>query len=312
MEYRRLGSSGLHVSAVGIGCNNFGRRVDAAGTAAVLKEATDQGITFIDTANVYSTGESEACIGQAVKGRRDDFIIATKFGMNMGDEPNEPNESGGSRGHIMEQVEGSLTRLGTDHIDLYQIHRADPNTPIEETLRALDDLVSQGKVRYVGCSNFNAWQVCEAIWTSRTHHLVPFVTVQPHYSMLRRDVERELVPFCCDYGVGILPYFPLANGFLTGKYRRGQDAPEGTRLSENDRGMFTDANFDLLEALEAFAKERDRTLLDLAFAWLLANPCVSSVIAGATKPEQVRANAATADWSLSNDEKAQVDALLAG
>lgn len=307
MEYRHLGTSGLQISAIGIGCNNFGRRVDAAGTAAVLNEAREQGITFIDTANVYSAGESETCIGKAIKGRRNDFILATKVSMKMGD---GPNESGNSRGHILAEVEASLKRLGTEYVDLYQIHAADPTTPIEETLHALDTLVTQGKVRYIGCSNFSAWQVCEALWTSRTKNLVPFSTVQPHYSMLKRDIESELVPFCKAYGIGILPYFPLANGFLTGKYRRGQEAPEGTRLAENDRGMFTDTNFDLLEALESFAKERGRTLLDLAFAWLLANPCVSSVIAGATKPEQVAANAAAVTFHLTEEGKSEVDGIL--
>jgi aryl-alcohol dehydrogenase-like predicted oxidoreductase len=307
MEYRQLGNSGLQVSTVGLGTNNFGRRVDAQGTARVMHKALDVGVTFIDTANVYSTGLSETYIGQAIKGRRADYILATKVSMKMGD---GPNESGNSRGHILSEVEASLKRLGTDYIDLYQIHGTDPNTPIAETLHTLDTLVTQGKVRYIGCSNFRAWQVCEAVWTSRTQNYIAFSTVQPHYNMLNRGIESELVPFCKSCGIGILPYFPLANGFLTGKYRRGEPAPEGSRLADNDRGMFADDKFDLLEALEAFTKARDHSLLDLAFAWLLANPNVSSVIAGATKPEQVEANAATAGWHLTEEEKTEVDEIL--
>lgn len=307
MNYRQLGKSGLQISEIGLGTNNFGRRLDAEGTAKVLDQALEDGITFIDTANVYGGGLSETYIGQAIKGKRDQYTLATKVAMKMGD---GPNQIGASRQHILTEVENSLKRLQTDYIDLYQIHRADPNTPIEETLQTLDQLVSQGKVRYIGCSNYQSWQVCEAIWTSRTHSLVPFSTVQPHYSMLNRDVEKELVPFCKTYGIGILPYFPLANGFLTGKYKRGQQAPDGSRLSENDRGMFTDKNFDIIESLEKFAQEREHTLLELAFAWLLANPCVCSVIAGATKPEQITANAKASGWQLSDDEMAEIDGIL--
>ena len=307
MEYRKLGSSGLEVSAIGLGTNNFGRRVDAAGTARVLAEALDKGVTFIDTANIYSGGQSEDYIGQAIEGKRDQYIIATKAAMKVDD---GPNGIGASRHHLFREVEKSLTRLRTDYIDLYQIHRADPSTPIEETLHALNQLVAQGKVRYIGCSNYASWQLCEAIWTSRERNLVSFSTVQPQYSMLDRRVESKLVPFCQTYGIGILPYFPLANGFLTGKYHRGQDAPDGTRLAENDRGMLSDANFDILEALESFAQARDHTILNLAFAWLLANPAVASVIAGATKPEQVAANAATVGWKLSPEDLAEIDTIL--
>lgn len=306
MEYRKLGNSGLDVSAIGLGTNNFGRRVDAAGTKRVLDQALEDGVTFIDTANIYGGGLSEDYIGQAIEGRRDEYIIATKAGMKVDD---GPNGVGASRHHLFREVEKSLTRLRTDYIDLYQIHRADPNTPIEETLHALDQLVEQGKVRYVGCSNYQSWQVCEALWTSREQNLVRFSTVQPQYSLLDRRVESELVPFCRAYGIGILPYFPLANGFLTGKYRRGESAPDGTRLAENDRGLFTDANFDILEGLEAFAKERGHTTLDLAFAWLLSNPAVTSVIAGATKPEQVTANAATVGWTLTAEEMTDIDTI---
>ena len=307
MEYRKLGNSGLDVSAIGLGTNNFGRRVDPAGTARVLDKALDEGITFIDTANIYGGGQSEEYIGKAIEGKRDQYILATKAGMKVDD---GPNGIGASRNHLFREVEKSLTRLKTDYIDLYQIHKADPNTPIEETLHALDQLVAQGKVRYVGCSNYASWQLCEAIWTSRSRNLVSFCTVQPQYSMLKRDIESELVPFCSEYGIGILPYFPLENGFLTGKYRRGETPPEGTRLAENDRGALTDANFDILEALEKFAEERGHTILDLAFAWLLSNPNVCSVIAGATKPEQVTSNAATVGWTLSDEEMSEIDSIL--
>ena len=308
MKYRRLGNSGLKVSEIGLGANNFGRRVDVEGTAAVVDRALDVGINLIDTANTYGGGRrSEEYIGRALKGKRADALIATKAAMSMGD---GPNDSGASRLHLTSELEISLRTLGTDYVDLYQVHFPDDDTPIEETMRALDDMVSQGKVRYIGCSNFSAWQVCEAIWTSRSHGLVPFVSVQPPYSMMQRAVEAELVPFCREYDVGILPYYPLANGFLTGKYRRGHAAPEGTRLAESDRGMFTDKNFDLLESLEAFSSERGHTVLDLAFAWLLANPNVSSVIAGATRTEQVESNASASGWELTSEEKAEVDALL--
>ncbi len=308
MKYRRLGNSGLKVSEVGIGANNFGRRVDAEGTAAIIDRALDVGINLIDTANTYGGGRrSEEYIGRALKGKRKDALIATKAAMSMGD---GPNDSGASRLHLTSELEISLRTLDTDYVDLYQVHFPDEDTPIEETMRALDDMVSQGKVRYIGCSNFSAWQVCEAIWTSRTYGLAPFVSVQPPYSMMERAIEAELVPFCREYDVGILPFYPLANGFLTGKYRRGQSAPEGTRLAESDRGMFTDENFDLLESLDAFSSDRGHTVLELAFAWLLANPNVSSVIAGATRTEQVESNANASGWELSPEEKAEVDALL--
>ncbi len=309
MEYRKLGPSGLEVSAIGLGTNNFGRRVDAAGTVRVLDRALDEDVTFIDTANIYSGGQSETFIGKAILGKRDQFILATKAAMKVGD---GPNEVGASRHHLFAEIEKSLKRLRTDYVDLYQIHRADPNTPIEETLHALDQLVTQGKVRYVGCSNYASWEVCEAVWASRMNNLVSFSTVQPRYSMLDRKVESELVPFCKTYGIGILPYFPLANGFLTGKYRRGEPAPEGTRLAGGDRGLFTDSNFDTLESLERFATKRDRTVLDLAFAWLLANPAVTSVIAGATKSEQVSANAKTVEWQLSDEDMEEIDQILGG
>lgn len=307
MEYRYLGSSGLQVSAIGLGTNNFGGRLDAAASAVVINHALDMGINMIDTSNSYGGTYSEEYIGRALKGKRHQAVIATKVSSRMAD---GPNNAGNSRKHIMTEVENSLRRLNTDYIDLYQIHWQDANVPIEETLRALDDLVRQGKTRYIGCSNFMAWQVCEAVWTSRSLGITPFASVQPKYSLMDRAIEAELTPFCREYRIGILPYFPLENGFLTGKYKRNQDAPQGTRLAEGDRGMFTDANFDLLEALEAFCAERGRSVLDLAFAWLLANPDVSSVIAGATRAEQVVANAKAAAWTLTPQELAEVNAII--
>jgi len=307
MEYRQLGKSGLQVSVIGLGTNNFGRRVDAKGTAMVISHALDVGINTIDTSNSYGKTLSEGYIGRALRGKRDQAIVATKVSSRMGD---GPNQAGNSRQHIMTEVENSLRRLDTHYIDLYQIHFPDPKTPIEETLRALDDLVHQGKVRYVGCSNFAGWQVCEAIWTSQTLGVAPFISAQPAYSMLDRSVEAELIPFCAQYGVGILPYYPLANGFLTGKYRRGEPAADGTRLAENDRGLLTDKMFDLLEGLERFCAARGHTVLELAFAWLLANPTVSCVIAGATKVEQVVANSKAAGWRLTEDEMVEIEGLL--
>lgn len=307
MEYRYLGRSGLQVSAIGLGTNNFGGRLDAAASAVVINHALDMGINMIDTSNSYGGTYSEEYIGRALKGKRHQAVIATKVSSRMAD---GPNNAGNSRKHIMTEVENSLRRLNTDYIDLYQIHWQDANVPIEETLRALDDLVRQGKARYIGCSNFMAWQVCEAVWTSRSLGITAFASVQPKYSLMDRAIEAELTPFCREYRMGILPYFPLENGFLTGKYKRGQVAPQGTRLAEGDRGMFTDANFDLLEALEAFCAERGRSVLELAFAWLLANPDVSSVIAGATRAEQVVANAKAAAWTLTAQELAEVDAII--
>ena len=309
MEYRQLGHSGLEVSLVGLGTNNFGRRCDQAQSAAVLDQALESGINFIDTANIYSAGESETHIGHWLQGKRDQVLIATKFGMDMGD---GPMQQGGSRQHIMASVEASLDRLQTDCIDLYQIHRVDRRVPIEETLHALDDLVRQGKVRYIGASNFDAWHLCEAEWVARTRHLNRFVSVQNYYNLLKREIEREVTPFCEAYGVGIIPYFPLESGFLTGKYRRGETPPEGARLTGSPRGddLLTDDNFDLLDRLSAFAQERGHTLLDLAIAGLAVQPAVASIIAGATTPEQVVANVAAAEWTLSAADRDALDEIL--
>ena len=312
MEFRRLGNSGLQVSVVGLGTNNFGGRMDYERTERLLSHVLDEGINFIDTANIYGGGLSEEYIGKALKGKRSQVLLATKSGMKVGD---GPNQTGASRMHIQEQVEISLRKLQTDYIDLYQIHQADPNTPIEETLRTLDDLVRQGKIRYIGCSNYAAWQVAEAMTTSKSLRMESFISVQPEYSMLNRAVEKELLACYQNYNLGILPYYPLFSGFLTGKYKRGKDVTEGTRLASNTRraeSTLTDANFDIIEGLEAFAAKRGRQMVELAIAWLLANPLVSSVIAGATQPEQVTANAKAADWNLTSEEMEELDGILQG
>ena len=310
MQYRRLGASGLHVSTVGLGTNNFGFRMDQESSIRVGRFAVDEGINFIDTADSYGGGLSEERIGMALKDNRHDVIIASKAGNPVGE---GPNKRGASRHHIMNRVEASLRFLQTDYIDLYQVHRPDPNTPIEETMRALDDLVRLGKVRYIGCSNFAAWQVCEAIWISRANNFAPFVTVQPEYNMLNRSVELELVPFCHEYNIGILPFYPLASGFLTGKYRQGEPVPEGTRLAGNQRAQgntLTEKNFAMLARLENFAEERGHPMVELAIAWLLGNSAVSSVIAGATRTEQVSANVKAADWALTPEDMVEIDEIL--
>ncbi|HEY1752816.1 MAG TPA: aldo/keto reductase [Caulobacteraceae bacterium] len=312
MEYRRLGDSGLKVSEIGLGCNNFGMRIDQAATNAVIDAAIEHGVTFLDTADVYGgRGKSEEMMGVALKGKRDKVVLATKFASPMGD---GPDKRGGSRRYIMEAVEASLRRLQTDYIDLYQMHQPDPDTPVEETLSALDDLVTQGKVRYLGNSNFTGWMIADADWTAKNEHLTRFVSAQNNYSLLERRVEHEVNPACARFGLGMLPYFPLASGLLTGKYKRDEGAPEGTRLAAwGPRGQaaLNDKNFDRLEKLSAWAEERGHDMLDLAFAWLLGNPVVSSVIAGATKPEQVKANAATCGWKLTLAEVAEVTKLAA-
>ena len=307
MKYRKLGSSGLEVSEIGLGTNNFGQRLDFESSDRVISQCIESGINLIDTSNSYGATLSEEYIGKSLVGRRDSVVLATKVSSRMSE---GPNQAGNSRIHIMDQIEGSLSRLQTDYIDLYQIHWWDDGTPIEETLRVLDDLVREGKIRYFGCSNFTSWQVCEAIWTSRSVGINSFVSLQPHYSMMERSIESEILPFCQKYGIGVLPYYPLANGFLTGKYRRGAGIPEGTRLGVNDRGMFTEENFDLIEKLDSFSAKRGKAVLDLAFAWLLARGEISSVIAGATSPEQVVSNAATAEFVLTNEEYDEVTSML--
>ena len=310
MEYRNLGNSGLKVSAVGLGCNNFGMRNDAEQTRAIVHRSLDEGITLFDTADIYGNrGASEEMLGKALGERRRDAVVATKFGMAMGD---GPYLRGGSRRYIMSAAEASLKRLGTDYIDLYQIHQPDPETPQQETLEALNDLVRSGKVRYIGSSNFAAWQAVDAHWISRANGLASYVSAQNQYNLLDRRIERELVPACRQFGVGILPYFPLASGFLTGKYRRGAEPPKGTRLSLIKRmadQTLTDENFAKLERLDKFARDHNHTLLELAVGWLASQPQVSSVISGATSPEQVTENVKAGNWKLTSEELAEVDKL---
>ncbi len=315
MEYRNLGNSGLQVSIAGLGCNNFGMRIDEAQTQAVVDAAIDAGITFFDTADVYGGTKSEEFLGRALGTRRHDVVIATKFAMPLGE---GPYKKGGSRHYIYKTVEDSLRRLGTDYIDLYQMHQPDSATPIEETLRALDDLVRQGKIRYLGNSNFSGWQIADADWTARGSHLTRFVSAQNEWSLLSRNVEHEVIPACDRFGLGQLPFFPLASGFLTGKYRRGEDLPEGTRLAAWAKAMpdriaaqTSDANWDKLEGLTKFAEDRGHNILTLALCWLATAPVVSSVIAGATKVEQITGNVeATNAWRLNDEEMAEVNTIL--
>ena len=311
MEFRRLGASGLKVSEVGLGCNNFGMRMDQEATTTVVNAAIDAGINFFDTADVYGgQGKSEEMLGKALNGRRHEVLVATKFANPMGP---RVDQRGGSRKWVMQAVDDSLRRLGTDYIDLYQMHRPDPETPIEETLGALDDLVHAGKIRYVGNSNFAGWQIAEADAVSKSERMSRFVSAQNNYSLMERRVEHEVLPACDHFGLGFLPFFPLASGLLTGKYKRGEAPAEGTRLAAfgpRAAAALSDANFDKVEALEAYAAERGHTLLELAFGWLLGHGAVSSVIAGATKIEQVKDNAGAAGWKLTPEEVTEVTALV--
>ena len=310
MKQRNLGKSGLLVSLVGLGCNNFGMRIDLEASRKVVHKALDAGITLLDTADIYGNkGGSEDFLGQILGSRRKDIVLATKFAMPMDD---AETLKGASRRYIMRAVEDSLRRLRTDWIDLYQQHRPDPLTPIEETLRALDDLVRQGKVRYIGCSNLPAWQVVEAQWTAKHHNLNAFVSCQDEYSLVVRKIESDLVPAMQTYNMGLLPFFPLASGLLTGKYKRNAPLPEGTRLANTQRladRYISDANWTIVEKLSEFAAARGHSLLELAFSWLAARPYVSSVIAGATKPEQIEQNIKAAEWALTPEEVAEVDKL---
>jgi len=312
MEIRNVGRSGLRVSLVGLGCNNFGGRLDVAATRRVVDRAIERGITLFDTADSYGNrGGSETQLGEVLGERRKDIVLATKFSSPMND---AQTLKGASRRYIMSAVESSLRRLRTDWIDLYQQHWPDPLTPIDETLRALDDLVRQGKVRYIGCSNFAGWQVADAAWTSRHEGITRFVSAQNEYSALVRDAERELLPALEAHGIGLLPYYPLASGLLTGKYRRDQPLPEGSRLATTAswaERFLTDRNWDKVEALQRFCAERGRSMTELAFAWLASRGVVSSIIAGATKPEQIDANVAAAQWKLDAAERAEIDRITA-
>lgn len=318
MEMRKLGQ--FEVSVVGLGCNNFGMRSDEDQTRDVVNACLDQGINFFDTADVYGATLSERFLGAALKGHRDEVAIATKFGNRLsekvGDQVKPIEDSGGgSRRWIMEAVENSLKRLGTDRIDLYQFHFPAGDVPFEETLEALNDLVHQGKVLDIGCSNFSGEQIDETMKTPSDKGWAAWVSAQNHYNLLNREVEAEVLPACERHGLGMLPYFPLASGLLTGKYKRGQEPPEGTRLSavpeERRSRIFSERNFDIVEELTAFSQQRGHSLLDLAISWLAARPAVASVIAGATKPEQVRANVAAADWKMTDEEIAEIDRIAA-
>jgi aryl-alcohol dehydrogenase-like predicted oxidoreductase len=310
MEKRKLGSSTLEVSVVGLGGNNFGGRIDFAASERVVHRAIALGINLIDTADTYGNkGGSEEALGRILRDKRKDIVLATKFGLPMDD---AGKLKGASRRYVMQAVEASLKRLRTDWIDLYQLHRPDPQTPIEETLRALDELVRQGKVRFIGCSNLSAQQVIAADDAARRHGLAAFVSCQDEYSLLVRDIERELVPAAKARGLGILPYFPLASGLLTGKYRRGAALPPGSRLAKNPRHadeFITERNWRIVGELAAFAARRGRSMLELAFGWLLRDGVVASVIAGATTPEQVEQNVGAAGWKLSAEELAEIDRI---
>jgi aryl-alcohol dehydrogenase-like predicted oxidoreductase len=302
---RPLGSSGIAASIVGLGCNNFGRRADLAATRAVVDAALEEGVTFFDTADIYGRGMSEEYLGVVLQGRRDAVVLATKFGMDMGD----GRGPRGSRQYILDAADASLTRLRTEMIDYYWYHRPDGVTPILETLDALHELVKAGKVRAIGASNFDADQLREAAAVAEEHGLTPFTAVQNEYSLLVRDAERDVLPACQELGIAFVPFFPLASGLLTGKYRRGEAAPSGTRLSGRDE-IATPEQFDLLEAVQEYADERGAPMIDVAIGALLAHDAVSSVIAGATKPEQVRANAAAGRWAPTEDDLAALSDVL--
>ena len=310
MELRNLGASGLRVSVVGLGCNNFGQRIDLESSRAVIHKALDAGITLFDTADIYGgRGGSETAMGQILGDRRKDIVLASKFGMAMDD----GEKIGASRRYMMAAVEASLKRLKTDWLDLYQVHQPDPLTPIEETLRGLDDLVRSGKVRYIGCSNYSAAQVIEAQWAARHLNLNAFISCQDEYNLLKRDLDRENLGVMQRYGLGLLPFFPLASGLLTGKHKRGAAAAGSRLATEQFSGRFmTDANFDIVEKLEAFVTARGHTMTELAFSWLAARPMVASVIAGATKPEQIEANVKATGWKLTPEDMAEIDKLTKG
>jgi aryl-alcohol dehydrogenase-like predicted oxidoreductase len=314
MEYRNLGNSGLQVSALGLGCNNIGRQVDQAGADAIVNKCVEMGITLFDGADVYGSerGRGEEVLGRALKPHRRNIVLATKGSGRMGE---GPYNAGASRRYLTQALEDSLRRLDTDYIDLYQVHFPDPQTPIEETLRALDDMVRSGKVRYVGCSNYSGLQLAEAMAASASGHLTAFISTQNRYNLLERDIERDVVPAAEKYGLGVLPFYPLASGLLTGKYRKDAPTPTGTRLTSGIHfydGVLENADYDKLDRFTDFAAERGRSLLELAIGWLASQPAVGSVITGATRVEQIEANAAASTWRLTPDELQQVEALSQG
>lgn len=309
MTYRHLGESGLMVSTIGLGCNNFGMRIDAAATKRVVDAAIDHGITMFDTSDSY--GDSELFLGDALGSRRDEIVLATKFGSDLRGANGADWGARGSRRYIRKAVERSLTRLKTDYIDLYQLHMPDPQTPIEETLSALTDLVHEGKVRYIGNSNFAGWQIADADWIARTTGSVRFVSAQNHYNLIERGAEADVLPACQRFGLGQLPYFPLASGLLTGKYQRGVPAPADGRIAAwHMDAMLSDANFDKVDALSAFATERGVSLLHVALGGLASRPAVASVIAGATTPEQIAANVEAGLWTPSPEDRAALKGVL--
>ncbi len=315
MKYRTLGRSGVKVSEVGLGTDQFGERVDKATVKQIIGVALDNGINFIDTADIYGRGLSESYIGEAIQGHRDELVIATKGRMPMGD---GPNDQGASRYHLMNALEASLRRLRVDCVDLYQIHSIDDDTPLDETMRTLDAMVRSGKVRYIGASNYMAWQLCRSNDIAERYGLEPFITIQPHYHLLEREVEREMIPYCRAFGIGILPYFPLAAGFLTGRYTQGAEPPADTRAAAPGFGRkyldryATDENYAIIARLGAFARERGHTLVELAIAWLLGEPTISSVIAGVSSVAHVAPNAGAAEWVLSTEEMTVIREILTG
>lgn len=312
MTYRPLGDSGLMVSAVGIGCNAFGSRIGLDAVRGILDAADETGVTFLDTSDSYGIGQSEEMIGVALEGRRDRFVVATKFGSDMRGTNGADHGARASRAYVRRAVEASLKRLRTDHIDLYQLHFPDPMTPMEETLSVLTDLVGEGKIRYVGCSNLGAWQIVDADWIARTSGFARFVSAQNHYSLLSRELETDVVPAAERFGLGVLPYFPLEHGLLTGKYHRGEDAPSGSRARSGPAPWLDDADWDRIEALEKYAERRDLSILDVAIAGLAAQPAVSCVISGATSGDQVRANAQAVRWEPTADDLTELDAITRG
>jgi aryl-alcohol dehydrogenase-like predicted oxidoreductase len=312
MRYRSLGSSGLQVSVVGLGCNNFGRRLDVNGTRAVVEAALDAGITLFDTADIYGgRGASESLMGEVLGARRDQIVLATKWGNQKADMGYGPVAGAkGGRAYLKRAVTESLRRLRTDHIDLYQLHTPDPETPIDETILALDELITEGKVRYAGHSNFSGWQLADAEHVARELGRNRFISAQNEWSLLDRSAEADLLPAARHFGLGVLPFYPLANGLLTGKVRRGQEVPEGTRLAGRD-GYITDTKLDRVEAMIEWAERQGATILEVAIGGLAAIPGCGSVIAGATSPEQVKANAAAGDWIPSAAQLAELDTIVA-
>jgi len=307
---RNVGKSGLQVSLIGVGCNNFGARIDFSETQSVVHRALDLGVTLFDTADIYGNrGDSESFLGRVLGDRRKEIVLATKFAMQM-DEAGKLK--GGSRRYIMSAIDASLRRLKTDRIDLYQLHCPDPSTPIDETLRALDDLIRLGKVRYIGCSKFAGWQVVDAHWTATVANLNPFISCQEEYSLLARGAERDLIPAMKACGLGLLPYFPLASGLLTGKYKRNAPLPAGTRFTkmpDQASRYLTESNWTVVDELTRFCGERGRTLLELAFSWLASNPVVCSIIAGVTRPDQIEQNIKAAEWVLSAEDLSEIDRI---